>query len=200
MTALAPQVNDQLDAGYGAIGTPTALELPDGLSFDEWQNIGRFVLQINNACQWWIGDWLFYGEFAYGQKYEAAVASTGLDESTLKTYNYVSGRVETLLRSNLLSWSHHRVVAALPRNEQAKWLNQAARNGWSVKDLVQHMNPTAELPVAPLPDITVSIVRIQVDEHRQAQWTAAAQAAGVDLTTWIANILDRESERLLLAA
>lgn len=200
MTEIATQVADELDAGHGAIGTHTALQIPDGLSFDEWQNIGQFVLQIHNACNWWIGDWLFYGEFAYGQKYDDAIRVTGLDEGTLQNYSYVSGKVETSLRNEILSWTHHLVVAPLPRDQQRHWLDQAAKKGWTVRDLREHLRPAVEPPPAALPDITLSTLRLQIEETRQARWTAAAEAVGLDVTTWLTDLADREAARLTAAA
>lgn len=42
--------------------------------------------------------------------YNAALAATGLDRSTLATYACVARRVSSSLRNKHLSWEHHKAV------------------------------------------------------------------------------------------
>jgi hypothetical protein len=56
----------------------------------------------------------------------ATQAATGLDTATLKSYAYVSRRVPMLLRNNILSWEHHKIVAKLKEDQQVRWLATAA--------------------------------------------------------------------------
>ena len=92
-----------------------------------------------------IGDWLVYGEDTFrGQMrlpgfknedhssgriasdvYDAALATTGLDRSTLATYAYVSRNVPRSLRNEQLSWEHHKAVARLNETDQERWLQVA---------------------------------------------------------------------------
>lgn len=75
--------------------------------------------------QWWVGDWLNYGERAYGEKYAQAMDVTGLEYDTLSSYRWVAAEIEPCLRKQKLSWSHHKEVAALEPAEQAEWLDRA---------------------------------------------------------------------------
>ena len=43
--------------GLTARGTP---------SFTEWEECGAVLRQIEGTVQWWIGDWLNFGESVYG--------------------------------------------------------------------------------------------------------------------------------------
>jgi hypothetical protein len=47
----------------------------------------------------------------------------------------ISGAFEPSRRRDDLTWSHHVAVAALPEEEQERWLDRAAAEGLSVADL-----------------------------------------------------------------
>ena len=40
--------------------------------YAEWEQCGAVLRQIDGAVQWWLGDWLNYGEHAYGEQYSQA--------------------------------------------------------------------------------------------------------------------------------
>lgn len=124
--------------------TETGLDLPRGLSFDEWEETGKTLGRIGRACQWWIGDWLNYGERAYGEKYTQAMDVTGLDYETLRGYAWVAARIETVRRQTVSSFSHHAAVAALDPPEQDAYLTEAAENGWPVSELRKQIKTTNE--------------------------------------------------------
>ena len=54
--------------------------------------------------------------------YQLAINATGLDLSTLQNYAYVSRNIPHSLRTERLSWEHHRLVAKLPETEQQEWI------------------------------------------------------------------------------
>ncbi len=108
---------------------PAALALPEGLSFEEWQDVGRFLEQTNGAVQWWLGDWLNYGEAAYGEKYAQALDAERWEYGALRNMAYVAGRVEMSRRRDNLSFSHHAEVASLDPDVQDRLLGAAAEKG-----------------------------------------------------------------------
>ena len=55
--------------------------------------------------------------------YQLAINATGLDLSTLQNYAYVSRNIPFSLRTERLSWEHHRLVAKLPEVEQQEWID-----------------------------------------------------------------------------
>lgn len=122
--------------------SPTALELPGGLTFEDWEAAGARLGEIGRACQWWIGDWLNFGERAYGEKYAQAMEMTGLDYATLADYAYVANNVEPSVRTEGLSWSHHKAVAKLEPGLQELRLEEAATEEWSVAEFRKQLNPT----------------------------------------------------------
>lgn len=68
----------------------SGLILPDRMSFDAWQQLGRRVFRVAGSSSWWIGDWLVYGEREYGRRYEKAVRDLSLDYQTLRNYTWVA--------------------------------------------------------------------------------------------------------------
>ena len=101
----------------------------------EWEQCGEVLRRIEGAVQWWIGDWLNYGEKTYGGKYDEAVAATGLELVTLTDYAYVAQNVRFSLRNENVSFSVHKLVAPLTPDAQRQILSQAAEQKLTVSDV-----------------------------------------------------------------
>ncbi|MGH2954666.1 MAG: LmbU family transcriptional regulator, partial [Thermoanaerobaculia bacterium] len=140
--------------------TETALELPDDLSFEDWQRMGETLGRIGRACQWWIGDWLNFGERAYGEKYTQAIEATGYDYDTLNGFRWVAQEVESVRRRTNLSWSHHREVAALDPPDQEERLDRAEAEGWSVHELRKAVRTRSLAAPPPPPEGTYATIVI----------------------------------------
>lgn len=118
--------------------TQTTLSIEPGLEQLSWELIGSLLTRIQSGVQWWVGDWMDYGEKAYGEKYAQAVDAyeqTGINVDTLRNYQWVSERVPVIRRLTTLSWSHHQAIAALPPKEQTAWLTKAVTEGLSYREL-----------------------------------------------------------------
>lgn len=122
-------------------------------TIEEWLDAGRLLTGMESSLNWWIGDWLVFGEHTYGQKYSQAEAVTQHRQDYLKACNFVSSKVPSANRIHGLSWSHHREVATLSPSDQKKWLNKAMENEWSVselrvnmrKDMAEYKDDTEEI-------------------------------------------------------
>jgi hypothetical protein len=126
--------------------TTTALVLDDPeLSFDSYEALGRFLGTLRDATAWWLGDWLLFGEAAYGEKYAQATEATGRSKSTLQNYLWVAQNVTRSRRRENLSWSHHVEVAKLAPREQDRWLKRCEREGLSVEELRGLVRPPREM-------------------------------------------------------
>lgn len=102
--------------GLEAIGTP---------DFTSWQECGEFIKKAEGAVQFWLGDWIRYGEGHYGEMYSQALEDTGLEYGTLRDDKWISDKVEMSRRHDNLSFDHHRQVADLAPEEQTKLLDLA---------------------------------------------------------------------------
>ncbi len=109
------------------------LQITDELSVEEWQELAASIGEVASSIAFIVGDWLVYGQGLFGtngfpdrkvdhQAYELALAATGLDLSTLQNYAYVSRSVPYSLRSERLSWEHHRLLAKLPDGDKQDWI------------------------------------------------------------------------------
>jgi hypothetical protein len=126
--------------------TTTSLKLPENLSYEEWEGVGRVLFTIEGSVKWWLADWLNYGEKAYGEKYTQAVDATGLDYQTLANMAYVANAVPLYRRRENLSFSHHAEVAALEPEKQEVWLDTAESKDWTRSDLRRTLREDKEIP------------------------------------------------------
>ena len=118
----------------------TGLSIANALDIQQWKQIGHTLCQCQGAIQWWIGDWINYGNHNYGTKYTEAIKvfgeeaiEYGYDAQTIRVFASVGHRVTK--RFNNLSWSHHLIVSPLKENEQLKWLTLSIQEKWTVKQL-----------------------------------------------------------------
>jgi len=110
--------------------TPSA-----NLGLAEWSAVGRRFGEIGRCSQWWLGDWIKYGNAKFGERYSRAMKLTGYDVQSLMNMVYVASRFEISRRRENLSWSHHATLAPLDVAEQEYWLTRAIAEKLSVADL-----------------------------------------------------------------
>jgi hypothetical protein len=101
----------------------------------EWLSTGRRLGTIGRCSQWWIGDWIRYGNARWGEKYTEAARVTGYDVTSLRNMAWVAAQFDLSLRSDKLSWSHHVLLAPLEVEEQRHWIARAEGERLSVADL-----------------------------------------------------------------
>lgn len=106
---------------------PVGITVHKQLSFADWAGMGTWLEQIEKGIQWWIGDWMVYGEERFGEEAAQAVDATGWSIATLSQYRWVCQSVPRRNRRADLSFFHHREVAHLPPPEQKAWLAKAAQ-------------------------------------------------------------------------
>lgn len=100
------------------------------LTYEEWESVGAELFRVDQSWQWWVGDWINYGEKKYGQTYEQALALTDKKVSTLWDVASISRDFETSRRREV-SWGHHRAVQGLEPEQQDEILEQAEKEGKS---------------------------------------------------------------------
>lgn len=187
------ETRSPLDLGVGVVPTKAGLRLPDGMDFDEWVEVGQRLGRVASSSTWWLADWLFYGEWEYGTKYEDGVRLTGLEYDTLAHYKQVAGRYGNTRRREDLSFAHHRLLVAMTDAEQEHWLTRASENGWSLHELREQLRGEKVLDSNPNNDgtaITLEQLKLTVPQERAERWKTAAEHAGVSFQEWCADTLD----------
>lgn len=132
--------------------TKTGLLAHGSPTFTEWEYCGNFLKQTDKAVQFWIGDWLNYGESKYGETYTQALEATDYENKTLRNGKWVASRVELSRRRDNLSFSHHEEVASLEPSEQDYWLDRAESESWTRNDLRHNLKLARfqkEIPTLP---------------------------------------------------
>jgi hypothetical protein len=126
--------------------TAKGLITETGVSFDEWQQLGKILQRFEASIQWLIGDWMAYGERVWGQTYEQVAEETGYNVKSLYQYAWVSRNVDFSIRIENLSFGHHVLVAGLEPEQQRQWLEYALSGDLSISQLRQAMTVSPPTP------------------------------------------------------
>lgn len=94
-------------------------ELPADMSEQEWRRAGELLGKLERSVSWWLGDWWAFGEKRYGER-KAIVEDEGWGGPAFKTCANAAAvciAFPTSRRREVLGFSHHAEVAALPPAE-----------------------------------------------------------------------------------
>jgi uncharacterized protein (DUF1778 family) len=177
--------------------TSRGLHLPPDIDFEGWAALGSRIAGLASACAWCLGDWLVFGERAYGERYRTALAATRLDYQTLRNYAWVARKFPLARRRGKLSLHHHAEVAALSEREQDVWLERAERFGWSKAELRRQLK-SRRSATEPAEAGARAVVRLNVTASRQQRWEAAAATVNTSLSDWMTQILDDAAAQVML--
>jgi hypothetical protein len=121
-------------------------ELVSDEEYDAWLERGEKLGFDAAEHQWALGDWIVEGEdlwdlatairnrrFKHGV-YMAAADITGFRVDTIKDYAYVARNVPEGTRVKTLSFGHHKLIAAVPHEQQVKFLAEMQSGGLNVGD------------------------------------------------------------------
>jgi hypothetical protein len=115
------------------------------LPLAKWTEALRECARDYTTSRWQLGDLILFGEGAgYGKKYTEAEAATGLSYSRLSDLASVCRRFEISRRRQSLSFAHHADLVAFPDTEQDRFLDLAAKEGWSRSRLRQEIGREKE--------------------------------------------------------
>jgi len=113
----------------------TGLEAVGNPSFEQWEDVGKFIKKSDKCVQFWLGDWVNYGEYRWGEKYSQALDETTYEQHALENMASVARKVESSRRREELSYSHHAEVASLTPDKQEKILDLAEKENLTVQEV-----------------------------------------------------------------
>lgn len=131
--------------GVEAVPSRLGLTIVDTMGFNDWRALGDRLVRMGDSAAWWIGDWRVFGN-RFREAYPDGLSAVDLNDETVRRYAYVAERVPREERESTLSFRHHMLVAGLDQEARRRWLDDAARGGWSTRDLEQAL---AEARVKP---------------------------------------------------
>ncbi len=185
--------------GTGTVASSVDLRVADGVSFEEWKAIGRRLLGFADSSKWWIGDWLAYGEWSYGEKSKVVREELHKEYDEVRHYAYVAANVPRSIRRDPseVSWSHHRLLAPLVPTEQERWLALAADNGWSHSELKEELQHVLQLSGGEDKEgeVAAVVVRLSFPAEREQRWQEAASRRGLSLQAWLEEAGEEKYER-----
>jgi hypothetical protein len=99
----------------------------------QWRRIGIALGKQHNAVRFDLGDWLRFGQMGLRVRgvYDIATELTGLSIGTLMNYVSVAKHYKPHERVAGVPFSHHQLVAWLPKDVRASLLRQAKAGKWS---------------------------------------------------------------------
>ncbi len=143
-----PVATEMQIAGFGF--TKTGIVIDGKPTLAECQKAKEFIGNCLAASMWWWGGVLNYTEMTYGEAEEEG----SYEHATLKDAKYVCANVAASVRTDALSFTHHKLVAQLPARKQVAWLKRAARDTLTVGQMRKAMRDehAANSATPPLPD------------------------------------------------
>jgi hypothetical protein len=171
-------------------------QLHPGMSFGDWAAVGRRLSRVSSSATWALGDWLLFGERAFGRRYRTAIEATDLDYQTLRNYAWVAGSFAPHRRRGELSFQHHAELAALPDAEQDLWLSRAIHGRWSRNELRRRLKGcrTGALEASERPAL---VVRVELTPEDELRWRQAADTTQLDLMDWLRTVADAAADAAL---
>jgi len=136
--------------------TPTNLEIMGEVTEEEYLRAWEFLGHMQGKLLIYIGDLARQSEKLSGGRgltdelVDKIIEISTYTRQTIKDAKYIMNAIKPSLRNDSLSFNHYKLIAPLPEETRADWINKCAVNGWSVKTLKNEINKA--LPRPPLPD------------------------------------------------
>lgn len=103
--------------------TPVGLVVPEDMTDDEWNDVGRVIRDLDTSISWVIGDWALYAKQQWKAMASEIAEAFGYETSTIETYASICENIPRLIRNQTAHFSHHRLVAKLGNQDlQVAWL------------------------------------------------------------------------------
>lgn len=139
MTLLMEDTNNALETlENGFTVTLTGLQVTGTPSYEQWLEQGDYLWYAKQSIQFCIGDWVNYGEKAYGQKYTQAIDDTKYTLHTLQNIAYTCNAIPVPARRENVSFSGHSEVASLPEDKREMALDKLQSREWKREDVREY--------------------------------------------------------------
>jgi hypothetical protein len=140
--------NTILDQGQFEFWTTTehGIEFADNTPREAWRGAMKQLLEmwessgrLNCRATFCLADACNAGEKLFGEEYAQAIDNTRkfirLQTKTISNLMWIAKKVAPTRRREVLSLTHHEIVASLPDDEQESFLALAEKDGLNTKEL-----------------------------------------------------------------
>ena len=126
----------ELEASGWISSTALVIDRPD-LSFEKYEALGVLLGKVGTAVKFWIGDFLLFGEEAFGEIAAQASESLNLSEAGRQECLRVALAIPPARRRASLAWWHHRLVSAkwITPRQRDDLLDRAEAEGLTTREL-----------------------------------------------------------------
>ena len=135
-------------------------KLSEDIDYETWEKQGAILQSVHRSINWWIGDWILFGEKKFPEKCSQGVFITGKSEPTLRNCAWVCSIFppEERVYSDL-TFTHYLEVAGIKGKEERHWFLQKASDE-SLSALALRRLRADEVripPVVPLPESSTAV-------------------------------------------
>lgn len=120
----------------GGALTKKGLHLPENITPERYEAVGRLLTEAEDALQWAWGDYFLFGEDVFPEEHSQLWESARIDHHRSMQYIRIAKAIPEHARRDL-SWSHHRVVYTLDAEARDHWLLLAENEGWTRDELAE---------------------------------------------------------------
>ncbi len=155
-------------------------EVPYEAYIEKSKEFFKITELYENYLPWWVGDFVLFGEARYGERMAQIFDAVGIKYKTVRNWVYTCKHVpkENRLPANVLSYSHHHVVAPLDHASQKKALAYAVENALSVVEFKMWLAGSKN----PVKDASK-----YYEEHRQSLAKVGPLPEGLKEQPWAAE-------------
>lgn len=119
---------------------PTGWLCDNPVLAEDYERYLKALLAIEQGANWWLGDLLLRFAGAHGEKYKAALPRTRREEKRCADAKWVAKEFPFSVRSEKLTWTHHRVLAGIEGEDmRLLWMQRSEAENWSVNTLRQQL-------------------------------------------------------------
>jgi len=90
----------------------TGWDLPANMTEADWKRAGQLLMEVNQARQWWLGDWWNACKWGDDRRKEIC-KQIGVEYPTAKNAGWVSRKFEMSRRRDNLTFTHHHEAASI---------------------------------------------------------------------------------------
>jgi len=153
-----------------------------GITEKQWNEAGQFLVEVDQARQWWLGDWWNACQWGTGR---AACERLGINYETAKRCGAVARTFELWRRIHNLGFYHHMAVCPIDDPaEQDRLLDWAEKEGATVKALREKvkafLKPEPEPATEPEAETALQSPECEPEKAAEKQTAKEQPEAGTD--------------------